>query len=132
MSSDDPTTISLAEETARVVLRETETGRVRVTTQTEVSTEVIRQELQGMTAEVVRVPIDRTLEPGEKAPSPRTEGDVMIIPIFEEIVVVEKRIVLKEELHITQRVTTETVEVPVELRKQKASVEHLSPNDESN
>ena len=36
--------------------------------------------------------------------------------------VVEKRIVLKEELHITQRVTTETVEVPVELRKQRASV----------
>jgi stress response protein YsnF len=132
MSSDDPTTISLAEETARVALRETETGRVRVTTQTEVSTEVIRQELQGMTAEVVRVPIDRTLEPGEKAPSPRTEGDVMIIPIFEEIVVVEKRIVLREELHITQRVTTETVEVPVELRKQKASVERLSPDDESN
>ena len=132
MSRDDPTTIALAEETAKVTLREAETGRVRVTTRTEVSTEVIRQELQGMTAEVVRVPVDRTLEPGETPPAPRTEGDVMIIPIFEEVVVVEKRIVLKEELHITQRVTTETVEVPVELRKQRASVERFSPDDESN
>jgi len=129
---DDPTTIALAEETAKVTLREAETGRVRITTRTEVSTEVIRQELQGMRAEVVRVPVDRTLEPGETPPTPRTEGDVMIIPIFEEVVFVEKRIVLKEELHITQRVTTETVEVPVELRKQRASVERFSPDDESN
>ena len=33
----------------------------------------------------------------------RTEGEVMIIPIFEEVVVVEKRLVLKEELHISQQ-----------------------------
>ena len=77
------------------------TGRVRVSTKTETFAEVVRQELQGMRAEVVRVPVNRTLEPGETPPEPRTEGEVMIIPIFEEVVVVEKRLVLKEELHIT-------------------------------
>ena len=40
----------------------------------------------------------RTLAPGERPPEPRTEGEAMIIPTFEEMVVVETRLVLKEEL----------------------------------
>jgi stress response protein YsnF len=43
--------------------------------------------------------------------------------VLEEVLVVEKRLVLKEELHIRRRVETETVEVPVTLRKQRAVVE---------
>ena len=126
MGRDDAgRTLPLAEEKAAVSVREAVTGRVRVSTKTETFAEVVRQELRGMRAEVVRVPVNRTLEPGETPPEPRTEGEVMIIPIFEEVVVVEKRLVLKEELHITQQVTTETVEVPVELRRQRAVVERL-------
>ena len=114
-----------------VSVREAVTGRVRVSTETETFAEVVRQELRGMRAEVVRMPINRALEPGETPPEPRTEGEVMIIPIFEEVIVVEKRLVLKEELHITQHLTTETVEVPVDLRRQRAVVERLSPADET-
>ena len=114
-----------------VSVREAVTGRVRVRTETKTFAEVVRQDLRGMRAEVVRMPINRTLEPGERPPEPRTEGDVMIIPIFEEVIVVEKRLVLKEELHITQHLTTETVEVPVDLRRQRAVVERLSPDDET-
>jgi stress response protein YsnF len=40
--------------------------------------------------------------------------------------VVEKRLVLKEELHIRRRVTHENVEVPVTLRKQRAVIERLT------
>ena len=119
MDRDDAgRTLPLAEEKAAVSVREAVTGRVRVSTKTETFAEVVRQELRGMRAEVVRVPVNRTLEPGE-----------MIIPIFEEVVVVEKRLVLKEELHISQQVTTETVEVPVELRRQQASIERLPENE---
>ena len=114
-----------------VSVRQAVTGRVRVSTRTETFAEVVRQELQGMRTEVVRMPVNRTLEPGEAPPQPRAEGNVMIIPIFEEVIVVEKRLVLKEELHITQHVTTETVDVPVDLRKQRAVVERLSPADET-
>jgi hypothetical protein len=35
--------------------------------------------------------------------------------------------VLKEELHIRRRIATETVEVPVTLRKQRAIVERDTP-----
>ncbi len=56
----------------------------------------------------------------------RTEGDVVIVPVLEEVLVIEKRLVLKEELHVRRQATRETVEVPVTLRKQQGVVERLS------
>ena len=47
------------------------------------------------------------------------------MPVLEEILVVEKRLILKEEVHIEQEVSQETVELPVSLRKQRAVVERF-------
>ena len=47
------------------------------------------------------------------------------MPVLEEILVVEKRLILREELHIEQEVSQETVELPVSLRKQRAVVERV-------
>ena len=52
----------------------------------------------------------------------------MIVPVLEEVLVVQKQLVLKEELHIRRRVETEAVEVPVSLRKQRAIVERVAPD----
>ena len=46
---------------------------------------------------VERVPVDQFVD---EAPQVRTEGDVTIIPVLEERYVLEKRLVLVEELHI--------------------------------
>lgn len=121
--------IPLVEETPVVSVRQTTTGRVRVSTTTETFTEVVRQDLQGMRADIRRVRVDRMLAPGDAVPEPRTEGEVMIIPILEEVIVVEKRLVLREELHISQQITTETIETPVELRRQRAIVERLTADE---
>jgi stress response protein YsnF len=48
----------------------------------------------------------------------RTEDGVTIIPVLEEALVVEKRLVLKREIRISKRSNLETVEIPVSLRKQ--------------
>jgi stress response protein YsnF len=117
--------IPLVEETASIGKREVVTGRVRVQTVTDTIEELARADVQRETVEVTRVPIDRMVE---LAPEIRTEGDVTILPVVEEVLVVEKRLVLKEELHIRRRVETETVEVPVPLRKQRAIVERVAPD----
>jgi stress response protein YsnF len=59
------------------------------------------------------------------APEVRTENGVTIVPVIEEVLVVEKRLVLKEELHIRRQTRTEEVEVPVELRKERVEVERM-------
>ena len=113
--------LSIVEEELRVEKRQVATGRVTVRTTTEISEEVARATLEGETVEVTRVPVNREID---VAPSIRTEGDMTIIPVVEEVVVIEKRLVLKEEIHLRRTVTREDVAVPVKLRKQRARVEH--------
>jgi stress response protein YsnF len=72
------------------------------------------------------VPIDKVVD---AVPTVRTEGDVTIVPVLEEVLVVETKLVLKEEIHIRHRVETENVEVPVVLRRQRAVVERLDAED---
>jgi hypothetical protein len=49
------------------------------------------------------------------------------VPVVEENLVVEKRLVLKEELHIRRSITRRAFEVPVQLRKQRAVIQRLGP-----
>ena len=118
--------LPLVEETATVEKREIVTGKVRVRTVTETLEELTKANLQSDTVEVTRVPIDKVVD---TAPVIRTEGDLTIVPVLEEVLVVTKQLVLKEELHIRRRVETEAVEVPIKRRKQRAIVERIAPDD---
>jgi stress response protein YsnF len=119
--------IPLAEEEVRVGKREITTGRVQVRTLVDIVQEQVRVSLEEETVEVTCVPVGRDID---QAPEVRTENGVTIVPVIEEVLVVEKRLVLKEELHIRRVTRTEDMEVPVELRKQRAEVERLAPDDE--
>ena len=124
MHNDPPSTLILAEETLTISKQRVKTGRVRISVRTESSEEIARAELEGETVEVTHVPIDQLVD---EAPSVRTEGDVTIFPILEEVLVVEKRLNLRGELHVRRRVTRETVEAPVTLRREHAVVERIDP-----
>lgn len=124
--------IPVIEETARIDKRMVETGRVQVQTRTETSEEVLHETLRSDAVSVTRVPIDQVIAEGEVAPVTRTENGVTIIPVLEEVLVVEKRLVLKEEVHIRQTTSGEAVEVPVTLRRQHAVVERVSADGHAN
>lgn len=78
--------------------------------------------------DIRRVPIDREVQ---DVPSVRTEGGVLIIPVFEERAIVEKRLFLVEELHVREVETSEDVEIPVTLRSTRAVVERGDPQQET-
>ena len=119
---DEPSeAISLVEEQATVD-KVDRTSRVRVRTETETYDTTASAELQGVEIEITRVPVNREVA---SMPEVRTQGDVTILPVIEEVLVVEKRLFLKEEVHVCHRKTTESVEVPVTLRRQNAVVERL-------
>ncbi|GJE43572.1 DUF2382 domain-containing protein [Methylobacterium soli] len=126
LAVEENETIPVVEETARIDKRVVERGRVRVQTRTETTEEVLRETLRSDLVGVTRVPIDRVIAEGEVAPVTRTESGVTIIPVLEEVLVVEKRLVLREEIHIRQTTSGEAVEVPVSLRRQHAVVERVS------
>ena len=91
-------------------------------TELELVNEIASASLEEQQVTVTRVPVNKTLT---EVPQIRTDGEVTIIPVVEEILVTEKRLVLKEELHIHRHVTTEQVEVPVTLKKQRAVIERV-------
>ncbi len=127
-------TIEVLEESARVDVVERVTGRVEVRTRTESVEESVDTVLESVTADVERVSIERYLEEGEDVPRARQVGDTWILPVLEEVLVVQKRLLLKEEVHVTQRGSRQDVSVPITLRKQVAEIERTSapaPADES-
>ncbi len=125
-SPEPPSTLSVIEERADVSKVKVTTGRIRVRTVNDSHEEAVRASLESEAFEVSRVPIDRQVE---VAPEIRTEGDLTIIPVLEEVLVIEKRLVLKEEIHLRRRTKTETVESIVTLRRQRAEVEQVDEAD---
>ena len=115
-------TIPVVEETAFIDKREIETDRVKVHTVVETSEQMVREALASRNVKVTRVPVDRVVT---TVPEIRTENGVTIVPVLEEVLVIEKRLILKEEVHIQQELSQETVEVPITLRKQRAVVERF-------
>lgn len=119
--------LPLLEERARIEKQVVEKGRVRVSTHTATTEHVLHESLRSDAVGVSRVPVNRRLAEGEALPQVRDEGGVTIIPILEEILVVEKHLVLKEEVHIRRTTAGENVEVPVTLRRQHAVIERFGP-----
>jgi uncharacterized protein (TIGR02271 family) len=120
--------IPLLTEELHVEKRNVATGKIRVRSVVDVVEEVARATLEEQRIEVTRVPIGQEVA---EAPSVRTEGDVVIVPVLEEVLVVEKRLVLKEEVHIRRHVAREDFEVPVTLRKQRGVIEHMTADGQT-
>jgi uncharacterized protein (TIGR02271 family) len=100
---------------------------VRLHKQVHEDQEVLDIPIQTEAIEVERVPVDRWIE----APAViRQEGDTTIYPVVEEVVVVEKRLRLVEEVRVTQRRATRQVREEVALRREEILVEReAAPRD---
>lgn len=112
--------IPVLQETIRVSKREVETGRVVVRKTVSERDEAAEMLLKQTDVSVERVPVGRVVT---EAPASRQEGDVLIIPVLEEVLVTEKRLVLKEELHIRKTTSERTAHEVVRLRTENVLIE---------
>jgi len=106
------TVIPVLQEALHVDKRVIETGRIRLQKSVETRNANLEETLLAREYDIERVPIDRVVD----APSdPRYEGDTLVLPVYEEVLVVEKRLVLREELRVTRRLRErrETQAIPV-------------------
>jgi uncharacterized protein (TIGR02271 family) len=121
-SGEDPDSLRLVREEASIETRRVETGRVRVRVVTHEEDETVEVPLTREHLEIERVPIGREVE---AIPPRRQEGDVTIVPVVEEVIVMRRKLVLKEELHLRLARTTEQHRERVTLRRQEAVIERL-------
>lgn len=132
---DDGTLVlPVVREELQVGIRQVDTGNgVRIHKTVSEEPRRIEEMLVRDAVDVKRVPIDRIVALSE-APASRQEGDTLIVPVLEEILVVEKRLRIKEELHITRTARQERYADTVVLRTEQVSIERFgdAPAAESN
>jgi uncharacterized protein (TIGR02271 family) len=124
--AEPPIVVPVIEEHLAVEKRTVETGRVRVRKLMHERQETIDEPLLRQEAAIERRPINQVVD----APLPaRYEGETLVIPVLEEVLVVEKQLVLKEEIRITPRRTEEHRPQQVTLRGEQVVVERVEPGE---
>lgn len=120
--------VPLHEEEISVSRREIKKANVQVALVTGTREQLIDEELTQVRVEIERAPIDRVVD---VVPPIRQAGDITIIPVVEEIVVVERRLVLKEEVRVRRVSTKEQHQETLVLRQQEAVVTREEPDSQS-
>src|SRR3954447_21555341 len=122
----DEKVVPVVEETAVVYKERVVTDRVRLNKQIHEDQEVLDIPVRTETLEVERVPVGRIVE---AAPAIRQEGETTVYPVVEEVLVVEKRLRLVEEVRVTQWQATRHIREEVVLRREEITVEHTADPD---
>jgi stress response protein YsnF len=117
-------TLRLHAERPVVEARQVEGDIVRVAAVTHVREQAVEVPLTREIIDIERIAIGKVVE---IAPPIRYEDDVTILPVLEEVevVIIERRLVLKEEIHVRRRRITEMYSETVSLREQSAVVTRL-------
>lgn len=98
--------------------RTEEVGALRVRVLTEEHSETLEHSLEQESVVVERVPVGVAVV---QTREPWTEGDVLVVPVYEEVI--ERRLVLKEEIRLHRQRFTVSHTEQVPLRRQRAVVE---------
>ena len=114
--------VPIVAEQLEVQKRKVEGGGVRIRKTVHEREEVVDEPLMREEVQVRRVPVNKVVD----GPVPvRHVGDTMIVSLLEEVLVVEKRLMVKEELHITKEQVESYRPQRVRLRTEEAVVERV-------
>lgn len=122
-------TVPVWEEVLQVGKQEKDTGKgVRIKKSVTEREETVALSLLHDELDVEEVPIHKLVSSDAMA-APRQEGDTYIIPVFKEVLVVEKRICLEKEVRITRRKVAVQSSQSVSLKAEEVSINEF---DEGN
>jgi uncharacterized protein (TIGR02271 family) len=114
--------VPLFAEELHVTRERVATGSVRIDKRVVRRTEHVDEPVMEERVEVERRAVNRIVD----APPPvRQEGDTLIIPLLEEVLIVEKRLVVREELHVKRVRDQSRVRQDVTLESEHANVERI-------
>jgi uncharacterized protein (TIGR02271 family) len=127
--SKSPLVLPVIDEALEVHTSPVETGRVRIRKIVHEREEIVDPPLMRNEVDIERIPINRVVEGPILV---RSEEDTLIIPVLEEVLVIEKRLLLKEEIRITTRRIETHAPQRVTLHREEATVERINPEGDDN
>jgi uncharacterized protein (TIGR02271 family) len=116
--------IPVIAEEAIISKRLVQGGGVRISKVVHEREETVHTTLARQETDVTRVPVGEFVSEAEQS---RQEGDTLIVPVYEEVLVVEKRLRLRERLMITKRLVETDQDEPVVLRAEEVIIERVEP-----
>jgi uncharacterized protein (TIGR02271 family) len=119
--------VPLHEEVATVGKRTVE-RRIRINKTVHTKQQTVEASLRHEQPVIMRVPVNRTVS---EPPPVRQEGDTLIIPVLEEVAVVERRLVLREEIHVRKHAIIKPFRQNVTLRSEQVDVRPASPSEDA-
>jgi len=102
-------------------------GVVRVHKRVETREEIVNTTLSQEKVTIDHIPVNKVLEE-QNIPKIRQENGVLIIPVIEEVLVIEKRLLLREEVHISRQRTKQNIPKKVILRREVVDIERSEPD----
>ncbi len=123
----EETVIPVVAEELTVEKEEVTRSKVQVHKRIETREEVIYTPVTHEEVVVEHIEINQLVE--GNIPKVRNEDGVLIIPLVEEIVVVRKRLLLREEVRISKRRTTTSIPQTVTLRREVVDIERTEFNE---
>jgi len=116
------------QEEAVIDKRVVETGKVIITKKISEHEEIVDVPLFQEKVEVERVPINQVVQ---ERPLARQDGEMMIIPVVQEQVFYQKRLVLIEELHVRKQVVETHQPQKITLVKEDVEIKRSAENENS-
>lgn len=126
LSNNHPLVVPVIEEVLDITRERVEVGRIRVHKRVHERTELVDEPLLRDAVTVTHIPINRVID---QPIDIRQEGDTLIVPVLEEVLVVEKRLMLVEEVHITRRTNETRQPQEVTLRRENVEIERITPEN---
>jgi uncharacterized protein (TIGR02271 family) len=123
---DEDLRVQRSEEELRASVREREAGQVNVKKSVRTVREVVRVPKRREEVDIERVPVEGEARESSGASEANIGEDEVVVQIFEEEVVVTKRVVLKEEIRLRKRVVHDEETVEVDLRKEEVEIDDQS------
>ena len=119
-SRNEQVVVPVVREEVEVARERVETGVVRVRKVMQERVEVIDEPVLHDEVDIEHVAINR---PVDGPQPPREEGNVLIVPVYEEVITVQKQWVLREEIHFRRREVRTRHREEVVVREESAVVE---------
>lgn len=119
--------VPVVEETLNVEKQSIPLGAVRVSKTTHQEQVTVDEPIIDEQVEVEHVTVNQYVDSPVDV---RYEGDKIIVPLLEEVLVVQKRLLLREELHITKRRVERHEPQEYTLRRDEVNIERVPTDSE--
>ena len=118
--NENAPSLNILQEEANIDKKIVESGKVYIHKKVQETDEEISVPVSHESVTIKKVTVNKYVD---VAPLVRNEGNTTIIPVIKEVLVIEKKLLLVEEVHVIKEVIEKTEEHTIPLRKEEIEVE---------